>query len=323
MAGTARIRGEYPVGCSKRLSSKAAASEEARRTLRYVEPLSEARTPLVAFFSILLTGITLALSACALGPELDLTIHESEHGAVYLERISDRSFQAAHPIALSADTMAQILRGVVVKENRGFLQDLVAGKPAAVRAIGDEDVEYLAPLLVEGLTKAASDQQVGFRVVHTGAPAESTKGSLYAYGRSLYLTLPGLIAVSRLGQGPTRSTTIHFIPESAKRPDSYRDSRSTDATLVIDYELLARLPAAQDTAVRPVPQPAAARTTGTTAEPLKESTPAIEQKTQRDVELESLRKDVQDIKRLLAEQTANRSPSKKKPLPKPKPESTR
>jgi hypothetical protein len=219
--------------------------------------------------------------------------------------------------------MAQILRGVVVKENRGFLQDLVAGKPAAVRAFGDEDVEYLAPLLVEGLTKAASDQQVGFRVVHTGAPAESTKGSLYAYGRSLYLTLPGLIAVSRLGQGPTRSTTILFIPESAKRSDSYRDARSTDATLVIDYELLARLPAAPDTAVRPVSQPAAAPTTGIPAEPLKESSPAIEQKTQRDVELESLRKEVQDIKRQLAEQTADRSPSKKKPLPKPKPESTR
>jgi hypothetical protein len=41
-------------GCSKRPSRKAAASEEARRTLRYVELLSEARTPLADFFSILL-----------------------------------------------------------------------------------------------------------------------------------------------------------------------------------------------------------------------------------------------------------------------------
>jgi hypothetical protein len=41
-------------GCSKRLSSKAAASEEARRTFRYVESLSDARTPLADFFSILL-----------------------------------------------------------------------------------------------------------------------------------------------------------------------------------------------------------------------------------------------------------------------------
>jgi hypothetical protein len=41
-------------GCSKRPFSKAAASKEARRTLRYVESLSDARTPLADFFSILL-----------------------------------------------------------------------------------------------------------------------------------------------------------------------------------------------------------------------------------------------------------------------------
>ena len=41
-------------GCSKSPFSKAAASEEARRTLRYVEPLSDARTKLTDFFSILL-----------------------------------------------------------------------------------------------------------------------------------------------------------------------------------------------------------------------------------------------------------------------------
>ena len=48
------ITGVHHAGCSKRQSSKAAASEEARRTLRYVEPLSAARTPLADFFSILL-----------------------------------------------------------------------------------------------------------------------------------------------------------------------------------------------------------------------------------------------------------------------------
>src|SRR4029078_4332099 len=50
------MTGMRPAGCSKRLSSKAEASEEARRTLRYVEPLSDARTPLGDFFHILLAG---------------------------------------------------------------------------------------------------------------------------------------------------------------------------------------------------------------------------------------------------------------------------
>jgi hypothetical protein len=44
---------ENLAGCSKRPSSKAAASEDARRTLRYVELLSEVRTPLADFFSSL------------------------------------------------------------------------------------------------------------------------------------------------------------------------------------------------------------------------------------------------------------------------------
>ena len=39
---------------TRRSAGKAAVSEEARRTLRYVEPLSDTRTPLVDFFSILL-----------------------------------------------------------------------------------------------------------------------------------------------------------------------------------------------------------------------------------------------------------------------------
>ena len=42
---TSRITGVHHAGCSKMSSSKAAASEDARRTLRYVEPLNAARTP--------------------------------------------------------------------------------------------------------------------------------------------------------------------------------------------------------------------------------------------------------------------------------------
>ena len=46
---------EYPAGCSKRPPSKAVASEEASGyVVSYVESLSEARTPLADFFSILL-----------------------------------------------------------------------------------------------------------------------------------------------------------------------------------------------------------------------------------------------------------------------------
>ena len=283
---------------------------------------------------VLLAGVALALSACATGPELDATIQESERGAVYMERIHDRSFHAAHPIVLSTDTMARVLRGVVVKDSRGPLANLVTGKSEAVRAFGNEEVEYLAPLLVEGLTKAAADQQVGFRVAHVDAqssPQSSgmviclssvrfpgacssaqpllTEGSLYAYGRSLYLTVTEYRR--RLEPGETinkadqrianpaglAGRTVAFAPESATRPDSYRTARSTAATLVIDYDLLATLPAV------PEMRPAAAQT----------PTPARGEPTQRDADVEALRKELQDIKKRLAEQDAERGRSIPKP----------
>jgi hypothetical protein len=296
--------------------------------------------PQLALF--LLTGFTLALSACATGPDLDLTIHESERGAVYVERFLDRSFHASHPMTLSADVMARILRGVVVKDSRGILGKLVADKPETVRAFREEDIEYLAPLLVEGLTRAASDQQVGFRVVQILAPTssqsggpifclssvrspgvcesdqasgpteESTVGSLYAYGQSLYLTLTEYRYRTKRAETSTMANrrifnpaglanrTVHFVPESATRPDSYRTAHSTDATLVIDYDLLATMPAASDMRL-------------TTAQP---ATPTKGEPTQRNTDLDELRKDLQGIKKKLAEQEEERTRSTpQKPTP--------
>ena len=292
----------------------------------------------------LLTGAILVLSACASAPDLDVMIHESTHGTVYMERIPDRSFQASHPITLSAGTMARVLRGVVVKDGRGVLGNLAtnASKLEAVRAFGDEDVEYLTPLLVEGLTRAASDQQIGFRVVQAIAPIhsqsvgtiiclsdvrfpgvceseksqgatseESTEGSLYAYGRSLYLTLTAYrhrteqaetntVANRRLlNPAGLGNRAVHFVPEAAKRPESYRTSRSTDATLIIDYGLLATMPVAPE--MRSTPQ--------------NSPTPVKGEPTQRDTDMDELRKELQEIKKKLAEQDEERirsSPSTSK-----------
>lgn len=259
----------------------------------------------------LLTGITWALSACATGPELDLRIHESDRGAVYVERIPDRSFQATHPITVSVDTMARVLRGVAAKENRGLFGNLIIGRPEAVRVFRDEDVGFLAPLLVEGLARAASDQQVGFRVVQPEV-TESTRGSLYASRQSLYLTVPWLISLSRNGaDGPTLPPTVIFIPESAKRPDSYRDARSTEMTLVIDYGLLASLSAdseAPSPVHIPIGEPAALTGRTTAPAPTTETLQTPTQPSER--EWNDMRKELRDLKRQLAGQETERTPQK-------------
>ncbi len=283
---------------------------------------------------LLLTGMTLVVSACATKPDLDITIHQSERGAVFVERIPDRSFQATHPMTVSSDTMARVLRGVILKDGRGVLGNLASDKTETLRVFGDDDVEYLAPLLVEGLTRAASDQQVGFHIVkHSmpvqppsagavfclsdvrfpgvceseqvgrGASVEATGGSLYSYERSLYLTLTGYrqrtersdanTIADRHPFNPTglANRTVHFVPESAKRPDSYRTARSTNTTLVIDYNLLATMPTASDIRSTAVQSP----------RPVKEDS------AQRDTDLDELRKELKEIKKKLAEQETERT----------------
>ncbi|HEY6085110.1 MAG TPA: hypothetical protein VIU63_06915 [Nitrospira sp.] len=281
------------------------------------------------YAAALLSG---CLWACSTGPELDLTLHESDQGKVYLERMSNRSFQAAHPIKLSPDTVSRVLRGVIVKSPQGFLRTFAGGTDTAP-AFTEDDIAFLAPLITDGLSRAAPDQQVGFTVRQLGAadysdkfgaavgssepalrlaPPESTGGSLYAYGRSLYVTLtqyrhrterPDTINLANRripDESGLINHTVLFVPESAKRPDSYRDSQSTDNTLVIDYELLARLPT--DLAPSPPTQPRPAAESSPTVQSTTQSGPA-----KKDPEVEALRKELEEIKRQLAEQESQRN----------------
>lgn len=290
--------------------------------------------------AILLVGTTLLSSACAIRPELDIVVHESDRGAVYIERMPDRSLQAAHPIALSTEMMARVLRGVLVKDHQRILQSLIAGEPDVVRVFGEDDIAYLAPLLADGLTRASSDQQIGFRLARSGSPnpsqpvetqaapsptavrlkpTESTKGTVYAYGRSLYVTLTEYHLRSERADATTKGSrraldptglatrTVDFTPTAAKRPNSYRQAHSTDATLVIDYELLTRLPAETTPPVAALPQPS------TTPQA---SPPTAETPTQKTSEIEALRKELEEIKRQLSEQASERTWSQpKKAIP--------
>ena len=148
---------------------------------------------------------------------------------------------------------------------------------------------------------------------------ESTGGFLYARERSLYLTLSDYRHRSDRTESDNPANrpiynsaglgkyTVQFIPESAKRPDSYRTARSTDATLVIDYNLLATMPL-----------PVAPDTRSTAAQP---AVPVKSDATQRDTDLDEMRKELRDIKKKLAEQEAERTRSAPSPSQKPTPQS--
>ena len=286
-------------------------------------------------FITLLALSSCALWSCSTGPDVDVTIHDAPQGAVYLERISDRSFKAAHPIKIDSTTIGRVLSGVLVKDDQGAIKTFFMGIPDAYQAFSESEVAYLAPLISEGLRRAATDQQVGFRIVQIGQPGlahtrgggvgssepplelhpkETTSGVIHAYGQSLYLTIIEYrvraepantinMANRRLPDNTgLMNHTLLFIPEAAKRPDSYLDARSTDKTLVIDYQLLAALPPASipSASTQPASRPAAPQAATEGPEPKKDS------------EIEALRKELQDIKKQLAEQEAERARSQQK-----------
>jgi len=230
------------------------------------------------------------LGGCSTGPHIDETIAtDAAHGSVYLERIPDRQFQAAHPIKLDHSLIERTLRGVMVRQQQDVLQSLVAGQAAAVPAFSEVDIAFLSPGIAEALTRAAPDQQVGFRVTQTGAPTysqrtgaavgssepplalspkEYTSGAIYAYGRSLYL------ALTEYRHRPARPDTVNmpnrnvpdqtglinhdvfFVPEVAWRSDLSTPMFSPDGfaqVLVIDLQRLALAPVPPLKATGPPP----------------------------------------------------------------------
>src|SRR5262245_32280410 len=231
----------------------------------------------------------LIFSACSTGSELETKIDESPQGAVYLKRITDRSFQAAHPIKIDSGTIALVLSGIRIRES----QD---ASPDVRRAFSGSEVGYLAPFISDGLRRAASDQQIGFRV-DRGSPRESAALVLYAYGRSLYVTL------NETGTG-IANRTVSFVPEAAKRPDSFLDVRSMNNTLAIHDELQAMLPLTSSvpTSTQSAPEPVVPQAAnGGKAEPAR-----------KDAEIEELRRELREIKKQLAEQESERARSQPK-----------
>jgi hypothetical protein len=237
-------------------------------------------TPRSIFLSTLVTSCLLSLG-CATTPDIDFMIHEAQKGAVFLERIPDRSFQAAHPARLDADLITRALQGVIARDESTTMQKVFAKTPPGLRAFSDEDIRFIAPYISSALAQAAPDQQVGFRVhnypatlsyatrggagVGSSDPPltestllETTSGHLLVSDGSLRLTVSGYrkrperadtinMANRRLpdasGQG---DKVLAFVPEATLRPDLRKKrglfGATPETTFVIDYEMLATLP---------------------------------------------------------------------------------
>ena len=265
--------------------------------------------------------LALLLGGCAGKPIPVTTIHEDAQSTVFLENVTDKSFQAAHPIKLDETTVANVLRGVHTQKKSSM--EILIGKALQsanlneVRTFFEDDIALLTPPITAALAQATPKQRVGFRLYHKPEvavrtakgqdPRVVTAGYLSADGLSLNLILthyrysPGKI--EKIQKAPyqlpdsdgLRDRDVLFLPEKALRQGPTLSSgwfSSDDRTLVVDYHLLNKLLAA--------PQATPPTTMGTAGG----TAPVQQQPAASDAELRAFREELKAMQKKLAEQNA-------------------
>jgi hypothetical protein len=289
--------------------------------------------------SLLLALLCFVGTACGTTAPTGKVLFDDPRGTVSLQTISDKSIQATHPINLEPALLAQLLRGMGIQYQEHGLQKMIVGQSAPVPVFSEDQIQFLAPLLAQGLRTATPDQSVEYRVQATrkgialeSPITETTAGSLYAYGRSLYVTLSQYrYAASRTdtrktsrGQVPDTTGLLNriltFAPSTAQRPESFNqptDGMSTDRFLVIDYQLLQPgAPVAAATIAQTAPQvesvnESASRDTEILAQRDAEIRTLKDLVVKKELELDTLRKELESVRKQLDSQKRKITPPSK------------
>ena len=287
-------------------------------------------------------------TACGTIAPTGKIIFDDPRGTVSLQTISDQSIQASHPITLDPALLARMLKGMQIQDqDYGLVTKFLSGPSPSVRVFSEDQIRFLAPLLAEGLRTAAPDQRIEFRVQDTrqgslfeSSTTETTAGSLYAYGRQLYVTLSQYrynpirtYMVNSTSATQTRQADVSglknrillFTPSAAQRSDGFDPPTGgayTDRFLAIDYQLLQEASPAVATTERTVPQveraaPVRESPAGTgVSDAPSHTTEALAQ------EVETLRKQLQSVQQQLDSQTTRQDSQKRKTAPPSKPQQT-
>ncbi len=109
------------------------------------------------------------------------TIHTGAKGMVSVKKVADWSFGANHQAQIDQATLLSTIKGVVADEATKQSMKMPANGNTPMRVFSDEDAEFLAPLLAQGLSQAKPEQIVGFTVSPSaGSGEEPVAGTIYA-----------------------------------------------------------------------------------------------------------------------------------------------
>jgi hypothetical protein len=235
----------------------------------------------VLLYSIVLALLCVAGTACSTPASTGKILFEDARGSVSLQTISDPLIQASHPINLEPALLAQLLAGLQIQDkgvgpHRRVVEGF-AGQPSIYPLFSEDQIQFLTPLVAEGLRTATANQSVEFRVVTTregsnrfeSPTKETTAGSIYAHDRQLYAILSqfrynpmrtnlDFADIPYRSQEPLdysglRYRKLLFTPKTALRvdsPDPPTMGKSTVRFVAVDYQLLDQAIRAAKTPVR-------------------------------------------------------------------------
>ncbi|MBX3306195.1 MAG: hypothetical protein KF751_09065 [Nitrospira sp.] len=184
-------------------------------------------------------------------------VAKTTKGSVYLKDIADWSFEASHPATIDQMTIRTVVKGVAIEDATKPLSNMPASGSKPMRVFSDEDAEFLAPLLAQGLSEAKPEQIVGFKVFSSaGSGAEPTAGTLYVHKGSLYLTIASAQENKRQRFSLPAAARIEKAP-------SFVAMGKGAMTLVIDYQAIAKASAPGSVVATDVPKDSASSVAST------------------------------------------------------------
>jgi hypothetical protein len=299
--------------------------------------------------SLLLALLCVVGTACSTTAKTETILFEDPRGSVSLQTISDPSIQASHPINLEPALLAQLLRGLELHdeglghEHVQGIQSFIVGAAATTYPLFSEDqVQFLAPLLAEGLRTATPNESIEYRVVTTREGSNrfqspitvTTAGSLYAYSRQLYVILsqyrynPMLTNLSVRDSSGRQATvdysglmyrTLRLTPKAAQRadsPDPPTMEKPTDRFVAVDYQLLDQAWRASAAKRRAAPQgEQGAAPIGESLEATRASEAQAHNTAALAQEVETLKKQLESIQKQLGNQIPGQDSPKQNTTP--------
>ena len=145
----------------------------------------------------ILAGLTLSLGACSTPSFQTLKIFDSPNRAVALHVIPDAYKERGydHPVSITKEEMIRIMQGIRV-EKRGLYSGASSGSSHLPPAFSQSEIQFFAPLIVKGLSKATPEEMVTFfetAEVETDDLERdfqlTTSGGFYVAGGNFYVVL--------------------------------------------------------------------------------------------------------------------------------------